>query len=126
MKISFILAILLTITPAKAEWLLLDTKNNYSAYLRLASITTNKNIINAWIMYDEESNQSLTHGSTLEEYQVNCSELKMKTVQTFIYSGKGGAGKLIETYTSNYNEWYFPISKTIDEAIYKYLCNLVK
>ena len=126
MKISFILLLIFTITTAKAEWLLLDSKYNYTAYLRLASIKMSNNIVNAWIMYEEDSSVSLFPGSTLEKYQVNCTNFKMRSLETFIYTGQMGTGRLIESYISNYNEWYKPTSATIDEDIYKYLCSLLK
>jgi hypothetical protein len=126
MKISLIFLIIFTISTAKAEWLLLDTKYNYSAYLRLASIKISNNIVIAWLMYDENSSTSLSPGSTLEQYQVNCTNFEMKTLETYTYSGQMGTGQLIESYTSHYNEWYKPTSASIDEDIYKYLCDLLK
>lgn len=126
MKISFILLLIFTITSAKAEWLLLDSKYNYSAYLRLAAIKTSNNIVDAWIMYDEDSSVRLSPGSTFEKYQVNCTNIKMRSLETFIYTGQMGTGQLIESYTTDINEWYKPKSATIDEDIYKYLCSLLK
>jgi hypothetical protein len=126
MKISLILLIIFSINTAKAEWLLLDSKYNYSAYLRLTSIKISNNIVIAWLMYDEDSSVSLSPGSTLEQYQVNCTNFEMKTLETYIYSGQMGTGQLIESYTSHYNEGYKPTSESIDEDIYKYLCDLLK
>ncbi len=110
---------------AKAEWLAVDENDVAVAYIDLATIIKNGNILNMWSMADLKTAKLDSIGpykSIKSQVEIDCKEYKSQMHTAFFYSGHMSGGNEILSADLTSPEWKPIEPKTFFDALWKVAC----
>lgn len=123
-RLLLITLILLSSSPAFAEWVALAENDVYTRYVELDTIRRHGNLVRMWTLdnYKVSEAEAGDLGSSKTQVEYNCAEERSRRIESITFSGKMGRGK--EGYIDLEITPWHPISSRIaaDRAIWKFAC----
>lgn len=121
-KLVFVL--LLLSTPAWAEWTRVHGNEDLDAYVDLATIRRQGNVVEMWVLFDYKNDQhwsELVYWSAKTQREYDCDTERHHTLKTSFHSAPMGSRE--SSYTVPGGTSWGPVPPdSIDEILWKFAC----
>ncbi len=100
MRLVLILLGLVLSQPVWAEWTQMGSPEGMTYHIDFGSIKKTGNGRRAWVLYDFKSARQLSNGKSFSQMalgEFDCEEKRYRTLQWTNFSGRMGAGKVLDT-----------------------------
>ena len=121
---KLVLVLLLLSTPALAEWTRVHGNEDLDAYVDLATIRRQGNVVEMWVLFDYKNDQhwsELVYWSAKTQREYDCDRERHHTLKTLFHSASMGSRE--SSYTVPGGTSWGPVPPgSIDEVLWKFAC----
>ena len=107
---------LLTMSPAWADWVNTDSTDDATYYMDPATVRKDGNLRSAWTLQDYKERQSGGEMSARGRMEFDCKNKRFRVLSVISYSGPMGTGKILGM-TGKSTSWSDDASDLVDIEI---------
>ena len=119
-----IILLLLSSSPAYAEWVKVGEYDSYTAYIDPDTIRHKGNRVKVWRLFDHTTIQTVAGKSYLSskaQMEYDCAKEQSRILVVYGYSGQMGSSTLVG-YDTDPTKWRPVMAGSVDQAMWKVSC----